>query len=672
MPFLPVTKKEIEERGWQQPDFVLITGDAYVDHPSFGHGIISRVLESHGYKVAVLAQPNWRNTEDFKSLGKPRLGFLINSGNVDSMVNHYSVFKHRRKTDSYSPGGKTGNRPDRAVIVYSSRAREAYRDVPIIIGGLEASLRRFAHYDYWEDKVRRSILLDSKADLLIYGMGEKAVVEIAEALDSGIEAKDICWIKGTVYKSVRSKRKEGVRQEAFEEDFLDDGHTILLPAYQELTKGDPSSREESRAKKKYAESFLLQYQNNDAISGKRLVEKYEETLYVIQNPPQEPLTTQELDDIYELPYERTYHPMYEGMGGVPAIEEVKFSIISNRGCFGGCGFCALTYHQGREVRGRSKESILKEAERMTQEKDFKGYIHDVGGPTANFRRPACKKQLKAGVCKNKDCLYPSPCGQLEIDHQEYLDILRAVRSLDKVKKVFIRSGIRYDFVMADASGQFLEELCKYHVSGTLKVAPEHVSNRVLEKMRKPSREVFLAFSKKYKEINEKLGLKQYLIPYFISSHPGSTLGDAVELAVFLKKSGFVPDQVQDFYPTPGTLSTCMYYTEMDPFTGEKVYVAKDPEEKKMQRALMHFHKPENRDMVKKALEKANRQDLIPALLGKPGSLGNQTNSGNSRNSKNTRNQGNSKDTGVQRNPGKPGLRKTIEKKSSPAKKDKHT
>ena len=622
MAFLPVTIEEMLERGWHQPDFVLVTGDAYVDHPSFGTAIISRVLESRGYKVAILSQPDWRTIDDFKRFGKPRLGFLINAGNVDSMVNHYSVFKHKRKTDSYSPGGKAGNRPDRAVIVYSGRAREAYKDVPVIIGGIEASLRRFAHYDYWDDKVRRSILLDAKADILIYGMGEQAVTEIADALDSGIEAKDISWIRGTVYRAVNGRIKEGVGEEQFEREMFGHRDTVMLPSWNDIT-GDsktvptnPAGIPDSEtAKKNYCRSFLLQYQNNDHISGKRLVEKYDRTVYVVQNPPQEPLSTEELDDVYELPYEGTYHPVYEKDGGVPAIEEVKFSITANRGCFGGCSFCALTYHQGREVSGRSRESVVREAKRLTERKDFKGYIHDVGGPTANFRRAACKKQQKSGVCKNRDCLYPKPCAMLDIDHSEYLDLLREVRSLDRVKKVFIRSGIRYDYLMAEKDDRFLEELCRHHVSGTLKVAPEHVSNRVLAMMRKPSKEVFLAFGRKYREINERLGLKQYLIPYFISSHPGSTLEDAIELALFLKENGFVPDQVQDFYPTPGTLSTCMYYTERDPFTGERVYVPKDQEEKKMQRALMHFNKTENRELVIKALRKAHREDLIPVLLG---------------------------------------------------------
>ena len=658
MSFLPITIEDMRERGWEQADFVLITGDAYVDHPSFGTAIISRVLESRGYKVAILAQPDWRTTDDFKRFGKPRLGFLINSGNVDSMVNHYSVMKNRRKTDSYSPGGKPGKRPDRAVIVYSAKARDAYKDVPVIIGGIEASLRRFAHYDYWDDRIRRSILLDAKADLLIYGMGERAVVEIAEALESGIAVSDITWIRGTVYRTVNAKLKEGVSEESFEKEMFGDKDTVMLPAFEELT-GDRNSAYENpaaenpgtvaeytgvaaenpgmaaknpgaaaasergpasnlkEAKGNYCKSFVLQYRNNDFISGKRLVEKYGRTVYVVQNPPQEPLSTQELDDVYELPYEGSYHPVYEKEGGVPAIEEVKFSITANRGCFGGCSFCALTYHQGREVRARSKESVLREAARLTDRKDFKGYIHDIGGPTANFHRAACKKQQKSGVCKNKDCLWPKPCALMDIDHTEYLDLLKAVRSLDKVKKVFVRSGLRYDYLLAGGDDRFLEELCRHHVSGTLKVAPEHVSARVLAKMRKPPIEVFQAFSKKYQEINERLGLRQYLIPYFISSHPGSTLDDAIELALFLKQNGFIPDQVQDFYPTPGTLSTCMFYTGMDPFTGEKVYVPKNPKEKRMQRALLHFNKPQNRALVKEALQKAKREDLIPVLLGPP-------------------------------------------------------
>ena len=586
--FLPVSAKDMKKRGWEQPDFVLVTGDAYVDHPSFGTAIISRYLEANGFKVAILSQPGWKNADDFKRFGKPRLGFLINSGNVDSMVNHFSVTKNRRKRDAYSPGGEAGKRPDRAVIVYSNRAREAYKDVPVIIGGLEASLRRLGHYDYWDNKVRRSILLDSKADILIYGMGERAVLEIAEALQAGIDVKDISWIKGTCIK-------------AKDPDIQDDD--VVLPAFEDI----------STSKEAYCESFALQYRSNNPIKGKRLLEPYGGS-YIVQNPPQPPLEREELDDIYSLPYMRNYHPMYEEAGGIPAIEEVKFSITANRGCFGGCAFCAITYHQGREVRSRSKESIVSEAELMTKMKDFKGYIHDVGGPTANFRKPSCLKQQKLGMCQHKDCLYPKPCSQLDVDHTEYIDVLRAVRNVEGIKKVFIRSGIRFDYLMADKDGTFLNELCKHHVSGILKVAPEHVSGRVLKNMRKPSAEVFDRFSEKYKAVNRKLGKKQYMVPYFISSHPGSSLEDAVELALYMKKTGFIPDQVQDFYPTPGTLATCMYHTEMDPFTGKPVYVAKDPEEKKMQRALMHFHKKENRAVVRAALKKARREDLMEVLL----------------------------------------------------------
>lgn len=592
--FLPISKEDMNNRGWEQVDFVLVTGDAYVDHPSFGTAIISRVLESHGYKVGILAQPDYKSCDDFRRFGKPRLGFLINSGVVDSMVNNYSVFKHRRKVDEYAPGGVGGKRPDRALIVYSNRAKEAYKDVPVIIGGIEASLRRLGHYDYWSDKVRRSILLDSKADLLLYGMGERSIVEVAEALDSGIEAKDIGWIRGTV-----CRRKEI-------EEFIDDHDTIILPSFDEIVAD----------KKKYCISFRHQNQNNDYISGKRLIEKYTDSMYIVQNPPQEPLSTEELDQVYELPYENEYHPTYEKDGGIPAIKEIKFSLVSSRGCFGGCSFCALTYHQGRQVRSRSQQSLINEAIKLTKKPDFKGYIHDVGGPTANFRGPACDKQLKLGVCKEKDCLYPSPCKNMNVDHQDYISLLRKLRAIKGVKKVFIRSGIRYDYLMADKDKTFLRELCQYHVSGTLKVAPEHISNRVLKYMRKPGKEVFVNFAREYGKMNERLGLKQYLIPYLISSHPGSTLDDAIELALFLKEYGFVPDQVQDFYPTPGTLSTCIFYTEMDPVTLEPVYVAKNMEEKKLQRALIHYKKPENRQLVIKALEKADRQDLIPVLLGK--------------------------------------------------------
>ncbi len=593
--FLPVTMEEMKERGWEQADFVLVTGDAYVDHHSFGTAIIGRLLERYGYKVAVLPQPDYKSAEDFQRFGKPRLGFLVNSGVVDSMVNNYSVFKHRRKTDEYAPGGKAGNRPDRAVIVYSNRAKEAYKDVPVIIGGIEASLRRLGHYDYWSDKVRRSILLDSKADLLIYGMGERAIVEIAEALDSGIAARDITWVRGTCYRA----KDLSIAESAGE------GNLRILPPFDEI----------SNDKRAYARSFAVQFKNNDSISAVTLAEKYTDTVYVVQNPPQPPLEREELDDVYSLPFENEWHPMYDEMGGVPAFKEIKFSVVSSRGCFGGCSFCALTYHQGRQVRSRSKEAIVDEVKKLTAKEDFKGYIHDVGGPTANFRGPACHKQLKSGVCTHKDCLYPAVCPNMTVDHSDYLDVLRAVRKINGVKKVFIRSGIRYDYLMADPNcDDFIEELCRYHVSGTLKVAPEHISDRVLYYMRKPSRKVFLEFDKKYKAVNRKLGKKQFLIPYLISSHPGSTLDDAVELAVFLKKYGFVPDQVQDFYPTPGTLSTCMYYTELDPLTMKPVYVAKNMEEKRMQRALIHYNKKENKDLVMKALKQTAKVDLAGYLL----------------------------------------------------------
>ncbi len=592
MAFLPVTAEEMKERGWEQPDFVLVTGDAYVDHPSFGTAIISRLLERHGYKVAILSQPDWKSDHDFKRFGRPRLGFLVNSGNVDSMVNHYSVTRHRRRTDSYSPGGKAGCRPDRAVIVYCNRIREAYgRDVPVIIGGIEASLRRLGHYDYWDGRVRNSILLDSQADLLIYGMGEHPVVEIAEALDSGLSVRDVTWIRGTVYRDDSGH---------FREDNEGDDRLLFLPDFNEIKESGEA----------YAESFLIQYRNTDFVTADRLAEYYGKGTYVVQNPPAEPLTQMELDDVYELPYERNYHPMYEKDGGIPAIREVKFSLTSVRGCFGGCSFCALTFHQGRRIQSRSKESLVREAKILIEDPEFKGYIHDVGGPTANFRRPACQKQIEHGVCRHRDCLYPSPCRNLEADHSEYIDILRTLRALPGVKKVFIRSGIRYDYLLADRSKAFLRELCRYHISGELKVAPEHISDPVLRRMHKPPRRVFEQFRDMFRRENERIGKKQYLIPYFISSHPGSTLEDAVELALFLKQHGFVPDQVQDFYPTPATLSTCMYYTGLDPVTGEKVYVPSDPEEKQMQRALLHFNKPENADLVRMALRKAGRADLI--------------------------------------------------------------
>lgn len=598
--FLPVTRADMEKRGWDEVDFVLVTGDAYVDHPSFGTAIISRLLERYGYKVAILPQPDWHSAKDFKRFGRPRLGFLINGGNVDSMVNNYSVFKHRRARDIYSAGGKNGRRPDRAVIVYCNRAREAYKDLPIMIGGLEASLRRLGHYDYWEDKVRRSILLDARADILMYGMGERAVLDIAESLNAGIAAKDITWIPGTCVRV----------------DEIPAGDDIeILPSFETIAAD----------KDAYAKSFAVQYANHDGLSASRLLEPYGKkdadgtpAYYVLQNIPALPLERDELDDLYDLPFMRTYHPMYEQEGGVPAIREVRFSITGTRGCFGGCAFCALTYHQGRQVRSRSKESILAEAQLITEMPDFKGYIHDVGGPTADFRQPACKQQLERGVCKHKDCMTPHPCKNLIVDHNEYIDVLRAVRAIPGVKKVFIRSGLRYDYIMADKDDTFLREVIQHHISGTLKVAPEHASDRVLAKMRKPGGHVFRDFTKKYFALNKELGKDQYLIPYFISSHPGARLEDAVLLAEYLHETGFVPDQVQDFYPTPGTLATAMYWCEKDPLTGEDVYVAKTMREKKMQRALLHFNKKENRQTVMEALHEAHREDLIPVLLGHGG------------------------------------------------------
>ncbi|MGI6737614.1 MAG: YgiQ family radical SAM protein [Anaerovoracaceae bacterium] len=588
MEFLPVNRREMAERGWQQADFILVTGDAYVDHPSFGTALIGRLLEHFGYRVAVLAQPDWHSPDAFRALGRPRLAYLINGGNVDSMVNHYSVFRHRRRRDVYSPGGQNGRRPDRAVIVYANMARAAWHDVPVVIGGLEASLRRLAHYDYWDDRVRRSILLDSGADLLVYGMGERALLEIAEALDAGLPVRDITWIRGTC-----------VRQRQ-----LPPGEVTVLPDYAAV-------RDDRR---QYAESFRLQYRSHDSLTAATLAERYDDKTWVIQNPPQPPLEQMELDDLYALPFMRRWHPQYDGEGGVPALQEVRFSITANRGCFGGCAFCALTYHQGRQVRSRSRASIVREAELLTQMPDFKGYIHDIGGPTANFTAPACTQQLERGVCADRDCLWPRPCRQLRVDHSEYLETLRAVRALPGVKKVFIRSGIRYDYVMADRDESFLRELCAHHVSGTLKVAPEHVAPGVLACMRKPPQEVFARFVRRYREINRELGKEQYLIPYFISSHPGCTLDDAVDLALYLARSGFVPDQVQDFYPTPGTLSTCMYHTGIDPLSGRPVYVPRSRQEKRMQRALLHFHKRENRSLVREALRRTGREEAADELF----------------------------------------------------------
>ena len=591
--FLPVNRGDMERRGWDQLDFLYISGDAYVDHPSFGHAIIMRVLENAGYKVGIIAQPNWQGTKDFKRLGRPRLGVLVSAGNIDSMVNHYTAAKKRRSEDLYSPGGKAGMRPDRATIVYCNRIREVFGDIPILIGGVEASLRRFAHYDYWDDKVRRSILLDSRADILMYGMGERQIVELADCLDSGMNVRDITYIKGTCYLSDT-------------DDIFD---SVKIPSYEECVE----------SKKAYAEATKLQHLEQNPYRGKTVVQKHGDK-YLVQNPPQEPLSREELDSTYDLNFMKNYHPMYEKHGGVPAITEVKFSIASSRGCFGSCNFCALAFHQGRIVTSRSQESIIKEAIEMTKMPDFKGYIHDVGGPTANFRFPACKKQLTQGACKDRQCLYPTPCKNMEISHKEYGELLEKLRNIKGVKKVFIRSGIRFDYLINDKNDKFFYDLVKHHVSGQLKVAPEHISDNVLKYMGKPSNDVYKRFAEKYKKINEQLGKKQYLVPYLMSSHPGSTLTDAIRLAVYLKENGINPQQVQDFYPTPGTISTCMFYTGIDPMTGKSVYVPKDAKEKAMQRALLQFAKPENRRLIEEALRIADRTDLIgygPRCLIRP-------------------------------------------------------
>lgn len=583
--FLPLCREDMLARGWDMVDFVYVIGDAYVDHPSFGHAIISRILEAHGYRVGIISQPDWKDKESINIYGKPRLGFLVSGGNMDSMVNHYSVSKKRRATDAFTPGGVMGKRPDYATVVYCNLIRQTYKETPVLIGGIEASLRRLGHYDYWSNKVKRSILLDSQADLLMYGMGERSIVEIADALNSGMNVSDITFIDGTVYKT---KSLEGVYD------------AVTLPSFDEIKS----------SKEAYAKSFYVQYCNTDPFSGKRLVEQYTDRLYVVQNPAAKPLSQIEMDDVYSLPYQRNYHPSYEEAGGVPAIREVKFSLVSNRGCFGGCSFCALTFHQGRIIQTRSHESIIEEARLLIQDKDFKGYIHDVGGPTANFRHTSCEKQLTKGVCPNKQCLFPQPCKNLKVDHKDYLNLLRKLRELPGVKKVFVRSGIRFDYVMADKDEAFLKELCKYHVSGQLKVAPEHVADPVLTRMGKPENAVYKAFVDRYKKINEALGLKQYLVPYLMSSHPGSTLEEAVTLAEYLRDLGYMPEQVQDFYPTPSTISTCMYYTGLDPRTMEKVYVPVNPHEKAMQRALIQYRNPANYELVLEALKKTGRMDLV--------------------------------------------------------------
>ena len=584
MEFLPITKQEMLERGIAQPDFVYVIGDAYVDHPSFGHAIISRILENHGYSVVIISQPDWKNPKSIDVFGRPRLGFLVSGGNMDSMVNHYSVTRHRRKTDSFTPGGVMGKRPDYATVVYCNLIRQTYKDVPILIGGIEASLRRLAHYDYWSDAMKRSILLDSQADLLMYGMGERSVVEIADALNAGMDVKDITYIDGTVFKCRE----------------LDESlPTIILPGYEELQKN----------KRTYAESFKIQYGNCDPFTAKRLAEPYGKE-YVVQNPPQKPLTMEEMDAVYDLPYCRAYHPSYEKLGGVPAIEEVKFSLVSNRGCFGACSFCALTFHQGRIVQVRSHESILAEAEKMVKDPDFKGYIHDVGGPTANFRHPACEKQMTKGACGGRQGLYPTPCKNMNADHSDYVALLRKLRKIPGVKKVFVRSGIRFDYLLADSKDTFFRELVQYHISGQLKVAPEHVSDAVLCRMGKPRNAVYNRFVDKYFALNKQYNMNQFLVPYLMSSHPGSTMKEAVELAEYIRDMGYNPEQVQDFYPTPSTLSTVMYYTGLDPRTMEKVYVPTDPHEKAMQRALIQYRNPKNYYLVKEALIAAHREDLI--------------------------------------------------------------
>lgn len=585
MPFLPMSRDEMEERGWDNLDFLFISGDAYVDHPSFGHAILTRLLEKEGYRVGIIAQPDWKNNQDFMTLGRPNYGVFISAGVIDSMVSHYTASKKHRSDDSYSPGGKAGFRPDRAAIVYSNKIREVFKGTPVIIGGIEASLRRFAHYDYWDDKVRRSILLDSQADLLVFGMGEKPILEIAALLAKGCPVDSIHQIRGTAYLA--------------EADKLPDTELMMLPSFENVV----------RSKREYAKAFMIQYNEQDAMTGQILVQPHENK-FVVQNPPALPMTEKELDRVYALPYERTFHPSYIKAGGIPAIQEVEFSITSHRGCYGGCSFCALNFHQGRTIQKRSQASILNEAKKLVWQPEFKGYIHDVGGPTANFRNTSCEHQKTHGTCKNKQCLYPTPCRNLRVDHREYLELLRKLREIPEIKKVFIRSGIRYDYLMLDKNDDFFRELCEHHVSGQLKVAPEHVVDRVLEKMGKPGRKVYEAFVDKFYQINKEIGKEQYLVPYLISSHPGSDLKAAIELALYLKKTGYTPEQVQDFYPTPGTLSTCMFYTSLDPRTMEKVYVPVTQKEKAMQRALLQYKRKENQPLVREALRLAGREDLI--------------------------------------------------------------
>ncbi len=583
MDFLPISPEDVRARGWDAPDFVYVVGEAYVDHPSFGHAIISRVLENAGYRVAMLCLPEYHSAEAFKRFGKPKLGFLVSSGVIDSMVNHYTAAKKRRNEDAYAPGGKAGLRPDRAVTVYCNRIHEAYPGMPVLIGGVEASLRRFSHYDYWDDKVRRSVLVDSAAALLMYGMGERTIVDCCDWVRRGMPAYELPNLRGVCYMAKEPPK----------------GAEML-----------PSHKEAAEDKRAYARAFMLEYEEQDAVRGRVLCQKQDEMRYLVQNPPAMPLSRKELDAVYDLPFTRRAHPSYDKMGGVPALSEVRFSLSAERGCFGSCAFCAITFHQGRVVTSRSPESLLKEARALTEMPDFKGYIHDVGGPTANFRAPACDKQLKEGACKNRQCLWPTPCKNLKVNHRELCDLLRKMRGLPRVKKVFIRSGIRYDYLMADKDDTFFYDLCKHHVSGQLKVAPEHISSGVLAKMGKPTRERYDAFCRKFETVNKRLGMNQYLVPYLMSSHPGSTLNDAVELAEYLRDIGHQPEQVQDFYPTPGTLSTCMYYTGLDPRDMKPVYVPKSPREKAMQRALLQFRSPRNRELVREALRICGRDDLI--------------------------------------------------------------
>jgi len=582
--FLPISKEDMKRRGWDELDFVMVTGDAYVDHPSFGAAVISRLLEKHGYRVGVIAQPAWTGAAAFRALGRPRLGFLVTAGNLDSMVNNYTAAKKRRSDDVYSPGRRGGLRPDRAAVSYAIRVREAYGRVPIILGGLEASLRRLAHFDYWQEKVRRSLLVDSGADLIVYGMGERAILAIAAALAAGRPVTGITEVPGTVYRATEAPAG---------------GDAVRLPPFEAVASD----------KRAFAESFLLQYRNSDARKGDVLVEPYPDCC-VVQNPPAPPLEPHELDEVYELPYARAAHPAYEPLGGVGAVEEVRFSLVSSRGCFGNCSFCSLTFHQGRTVQARTADSLEREAVALTRLPGFKGYIHDVGGPTADFFGPACARQARGSACPDRECLFPTPCPSLNADHSRYLELLRRLRSLPGVKKVFIRSGLRFDFILADPGGEFLAELVEHHVSGQLKVAPEHVSDEVLALMHKPPHRVYLAFKKKFDELNRRFGKKQFLLPYYISSHPGSTLDHAVALACYFRDRRFAPEQVQDFYPTPGTLATCMYHTGLDPFTRRPVYVAKGRHEKALQRALMQFRNPKNRRLVEEALRLAGRTDLI--------------------------------------------------------------